>query len=76
MAKRLESCQTAAEADAWQAAHAKPLYAEIASLDKQIASVTRRKRAIRDELLALEQQAAARRAELATGAGPAQQLGR
>lgn len=71
----LDKAQTPEQADAWQAAESKPLYAEVVLLDKDIAAATKRKREIRDELYAIEQQAAARRAELATDAGPDQIIG-
>lgn len=69
------------DADTWQAQESKPLYDELAKIEaaqaKYMGEVNDRKRAIRDELIAVEQQAAEKRVEYRDpDAGPDQILGR
>src|SRR5687768_12994900 len=73
--QKLDKATTPEQVDRWQRQASKPLYAEVAELDKQQAAIVARKREIRDALYGIEQQAVARRTQLqAPNAGPDQQL--
>lgn len=68
MAKRtIVDIASLEDADAWQEQESRPLYYELAKIEERqskfMAEIVDRKRAIRDHLLEIEQQAAEKRVE-------------